>query len=184
MRHFSNDADANMSEAAAKPAAPRPSVLSLNINSKSALYAGYMPHLRNGGIFIPTSRGYKLGDEVFMLLSLMDDPAKLPIAGTVVWITPAGAQNSKAQGIGVRGDRRPLCSRNHGSNLRRASVLECGCALPLLVHCARTRPQPTPSLNHPRSPTIAYPKAAQQRRPPRSAARSRTKGMDLRPGPR
>ena len=43
----------------AKPAAsaaiaPRPSVLSLNINSKSALYAGYMPHLKNGGIFIPT----------------------------------------------------------------------------------------------------------------------------------
>jgi type IV pilus assembly protein PilZ len=89
----------------AKPAvaqaASRPSVLSLNINSKSALYAGYMPHLKNGGIFIPTSRGYNLGDEVFMLLSLMDDPAKLPIAGTVVWVTPAGAQNSKAQGIGV-----------------------------------------------------------------------------------
>ena len=36
-----------------------------------------------------------------MLLSLMDDPAKLPIAGTVVWITPAGAQNGRAQGIGV-----------------------------------------------------------------------------------
>lgn len=82
-------------------AAARPSVLSLNINSKSALYAAYMPHLKNGGIFIPTSRHYALGDEVFMLLSLMDDPTKLPIAGTVVWITPAGAQNSKAQGIGI-----------------------------------------------------------------------------------
>lgn len=82
-------------------AGARPSVLSLNINSKSALYAAYMPHLRHGGIFIPTSRTYSLGDEVFMLLSLMDDPAKLPIAGAVIWITPAGAQNSKAQGIGV-----------------------------------------------------------------------------------
>ena len=87
-----------------KPAAavPRPSVLSLNINSKSALYAAYMPHLKNGGIFIPTSRGYSIGDEVFMLLSLMEDPAKLPIAGTVAWLTPAGAQNGKAQGIGVQ----------------------------------------------------------------------------------
>ena len=82
-------------------AAPRPSVLSLNINSKSALYAAYMPLLKNGGIFIPTTRAYNLGDEVFMLLSLMNDPTKLPIAGTVVWTTPAGAQNSKAQGIGV-----------------------------------------------------------------------------------
>ena len=84
-----------------KPAPQRPSVLSLNINSKSALYAAFMPHLRNGGIFIPTTRGYTIGDEVFMLLSLMEDPAKLPIAGTVVWVTPAGAQNGRAQGIGV-----------------------------------------------------------------------------------
>ena len=84
-----------------KPAAPRPSVLSLNINSKSALYAAYMPFLRHGGIFIPTSRSYSIGDEVFMLLALMEDPSKLPIAGTVVWVTPPGAQNSKAQGIGV-----------------------------------------------------------------------------------
>ena len=87
--------------AAATSATPRPSVLSLNINSKSALYAAFMPLLRNGGIFIPTTRAYQLGDEVFMLLSLMDDPAKLPIAGTVVWVTPPGAQNSKVQGIGV-----------------------------------------------------------------------------------
>ncbi|ACV35757.1 PilZ domain-containing protein [Accumulibacter sp.] len=86
---------------AAAPAGPRPTVLSLNINSKSALYAAFMPFLRHGGIFVPTTRNYALGDEVFMLLSLMDDPAKLPIAGTVVWITPVGAQNNKAQGIGV-----------------------------------------------------------------------------------
>ena len=86
---------------AARPAVARPSVLSLNINSKSALYAAYMSFLTNGGIFVPTPKPYKIGDEVFMLLSLMDDPAKLPIAGTVVWITPAGAQNSKAQGLGV-----------------------------------------------------------------------------------
>ena len=82
-------------------AAPRASVLSLNINSKSALYAAYMPHLKNGGIFIPTTRAYEIGDEVFMLLALMNDPAKLPVAGKVAWITPAGAHNSKAQGICV-----------------------------------------------------------------------------------
>lgn len=81
---------------------PRPSVLSLNINSKSALYAAYMPFLKNGGIFVPTNKPYSLGDEVFMLLSLMDEPGKLPIAGKVVWVTPAGAQVNKSQGIGVQ----------------------------------------------------------------------------------
>ncbi|NMG15469.1 PilZ domain-containing protein [Aromatoleum bremense] len=84
-----------------KPSAARPSVLSLNINSKSALYAAYMPFLANGGIFVPTPRPHQLGDEVFMLLQLMDDPTKHPVAGTVVWITPHGAQGGRTQGIGV-----------------------------------------------------------------------------------
>lgn len=79
----------------------RPSVLSLNISSKAALYAAYMPFLKRGGIFVPTAKAYALGDEVFMLLSLMDEPGKLPIAGSVVWITPSGAQGNKTQGIGV-----------------------------------------------------------------------------------
>ncbi len=84
-----------------KPSAARPSVLSLNINSKSALYAAYMPFLANGGIFVPTPRPHQLGDEVFMLLQLMDDPTKHPVAGSVVWITPHGAQGGRTQGIGV-----------------------------------------------------------------------------------
>lgn len=80
----------------------RPGVLSLSIKEKSALFAAYMPYLKGGGIFIPTSKNYRLGDEVFMLLSLLDDPTKIPVAGHVVWITPAGAQGNKTQGIGVR----------------------------------------------------------------------------------
>lgn len=84
-----------------KPAGSRPSVVSLNINSKSALYASYMPFLKNGGIFVPTSKSYQLGDEIFMLLQLMDDPAKHPVAGSVVWLTPNDAQGNKTVGVGV-----------------------------------------------------------------------------------
>lgn len=86
---------------AVRPAAARPSVLSLNINSKSALYAAYMPFLVNGGIFVPTPKDYRLGDEVFLLLQLLDDPTRHPVAGKVAWITPHGAQGGKTQGIGV-----------------------------------------------------------------------------------
>ena len=46
----------------AKSVPQRPSVLSLNINSKSALYAAFMPHLKHGGIFIPTTRAYNIGE--------------------------------------------------------------------------------------------------------------------------
>ncbi len=80
----------------------RAGVLSLNINSKSALYAAYMPFMKGGGLFIPTNRNYASGDEVFMLLQLMDDPARLAVKGKVAWITPANAQSNRTQGIGVQ----------------------------------------------------------------------------------
>jgi type IV pilus assembly protein PilZ len=80
----------------------RPGALSLNIREKSILYAAYMPFLKGGGIFIPTTKRYRLGDEIFMLIGLMGDTNKIPVAGKVVWITPAGSQGNKAQGIGVQ----------------------------------------------------------------------------------
>lgn len=88
---------------AASSVAPvaRPSVLSLAIKEKSALYAAYMPFLVNGGIFVPTNKGYKLGDDIYLILTLMDDPNKYPVAGKVAWVTPAGANNNRGQGIGV-----------------------------------------------------------------------------------
>ena len=86
---------------AAAAAVARPSVLSLPIKEKAALYAAYMPFLQNGGIFVPTNKPYKIGDEIYLILTLMDDPTKYPIAGKIAWITPAGANNNKAQGIGV-----------------------------------------------------------------------------------
>ena len=83
-------------------AGARPGVLSLNIRGRAALYAAYMPFLKGGGIFIPTSRQYQLGEEVFMLLSLMDDPNRIAVQGRVVWITPEGVQGNRTQGIGVQ----------------------------------------------------------------------------------
>ena len=81
--------------------AARPLVLSLPIKEKAALYAAYMPFLSNGGIFVPTNKPYKIGEEIYLILTLMDDVTKYPIAGKIAWITPAGANHSKAQGIGV-----------------------------------------------------------------------------------
>src|SRR3569623_664038 len=93
-------AGSNAAGAAAGAAVARPSVLSLAIKEKAALYAAYMPFLANGGIFVPTNKPYKLGDEIYLILSLMEDASKYPIARKVAWITPPGANNNKAQGIG------------------------------------------------------------------------------------
>src|SRR5437667_12376701 len=80
----------------------RPGVLSLTIKDKSALYAAYMPFVKGGGIFVPSNRPYKLGEEVFMLLTLMESKEKIPVAGHVVWITPPGAQGGRTAGIGIQ----------------------------------------------------------------------------------
>ncbi len=81
---------------------PRNGILSLAIKDKAVLYAAYMPFVKNGGLFIPTKKDYRLGDEVFMLLHLMDEAEKIPVAGTVVWVTPKGAQGARVAGIGVQ----------------------------------------------------------------------------------
>ena len=62
-------------------------VLSLSIKDKSSLYASYMPFLENGGIFIPSEQTFELGEEVFMLVNLVDDDEKIPLSGKIVWIT-------------------------------------------------------------------------------------------------
>jgi type IV pilus assembly protein PilZ len=61
-----------------------------------------MPFVKNGGLLIPTNSNYRLGDEVFMLLNLMGEDEKLPVAGRVIWLTPKGAQGKRTAGIGVQ----------------------------------------------------------------------------------
>ena len=80
----------------------RQGILSLTIKDKAVLYAAYMPFLQNGGLFVPTSKEYSIGDDIFILLTLMEESEKIPIAGRVVWITPAGAQGNRQAGIGVQ----------------------------------------------------------------------------------
>ena len=81
---------------------PGNGILSPTIKDKAVLYAAYMPFIKHGGLFIPTNKSYTMGDEVFMLLSLMDEPEKITVAGKVIWITPKGAQGKKAAGVGVQ----------------------------------------------------------------------------------
>ncbi|MEO7160977.1 MAG: PilZ domain-containing protein [Polaromonas sp.] len=83
-------------------AASRPSIVQLAIKEKGALYAAYIPLFKEGGIFISASREYKLGDDVYVLLTLPEDPQRYPVAGKVAWITPAQAAGNRTQGVGVR----------------------------------------------------------------------------------
>jgi type IV pilus assembly protein PilZ len=81
---------------------PRPSVIQLAIKEKAALYAAYISQFTDGGIFIPSAKDYKLGDDVYVLMTLPEDPQRYPVAGKVAWVTPAKAAGNRTQGIGIR----------------------------------------------------------------------------------
>ena len=96
-------------------AAPqRPNVLSLSIKDQAGLYGAYMPFLTRGGIFVPSNRPFRLGEQVFLVLSLLDRPQKYQVQGTVAWITPAGTP-MKTPGVGVH-----LPDDDNGRTLKRA----------------------------------------------------------------
>ncbi len=86
----------------APPSTARPSVIQLVFREKGALYAAYIPVFTDGGLFVPTTRDYKLGEDIYLLLSLPDDPQRFPVAGKVAWLTPPNASGGRTQGVGVR----------------------------------------------------------------------------------
>ena len=85
-----------------RPTSPRPSVIQLAIKEVAALHAAYIPLFSDGGIFIPSARDYRLGDDVYLLLSLPQETQRYPVAGKVAWITPAKAGANRTQGIGIQ----------------------------------------------------------------------------------
>jgi len=86
----------------ASAAGPRPSVIQLVFREKGALYAAYMPQFLDGGLFVPTTRDYRLGEDVYLLLALPEDNQRYPVAGKIAWLTPANASGGRTQGVGVR----------------------------------------------------------------------------------
>ncbi|MDP2227695.1 MAG: pilus assembly protein PilZ, partial [Moraxellaceae bacterium] len=48
-----------------------------------------------------TTRQCKLGEEVFVLLTLMDDPERIPVTGKVIWVNTRN-QGLRAAGIGIQ----------------------------------------------------------------------------------
>ncbi len=65
------------------------------------MFAAYIPAFTNGGIFVPTTRDYRLGEDVYLLLSLPDDAQRYPIAGKVAWVNPPHAGGDRKQGVGI-----------------------------------------------------------------------------------
>jgi len=83
-------------------AASKQGVMSIALRDRNQLHQCFMPFLKHGGLFIPTDKPFELGDDVFLLLTLMDEPTRYPVTGKVVWLTPKTAIGGRPAGIGVQ----------------------------------------------------------------------------------
>ncbi len=75
-------------------------ILSVDFPDKAALYAAYMPFVKNGGLFVRTRESFEMGEELFVIMTMMGEPQKYQLAGRVIWVTPPGAQS--ACGVGLQ----------------------------------------------------------------------------------
>ena len=98
-------APADSSGAATTASAARPVILPFNIKEKGLLYATYMSMIQNGAIFVPTNKELRLGDPVFVMLTLpekLSGDERFSIRGKVIWWTPPRAMYQRVQGVGVQ----------------------------------------------------------------------------------
>jgi type IV pilus assembly protein PilZ len=101
--------------------ATRERILHLDLSNRTELYAAYLPFIRGGGLFVPTRADHPLGDELFLVVQLPEEPEALPVTGRVIWRTPPGAAGHRPAGIGLQ-----LQGDDHGTIRARIEDLLAG----------------------------------------------------------
>lgn len=76
-------------------------IILLKIKDILLFYSVYMLFFKNGGLFVVIMQCYVLGDEVVLLISLIDESECMFVVGKVVWISLVGVQGNWFVGIGV-----------------------------------------------------------------------------------
>ena len=79
----------------------RGGIITCNIENVDTLYASYLPFVVNGAMFIPSDRPQKLGDEVFVAVTLPGSSERMPLNGKVVWINHK-AQSGRPAGFAIQ----------------------------------------------------------------------------------
>jgi type IV pilus assembly protein PilZ len=77
-------------------------ILNYVIKDPVELNLSYMPFVKEGGLFVPTSEHFSLGDQVVVDLQLPSKKEILKITGKVVWISPRNALHYVLPGIGIQ----------------------------------------------------------------------------------
>lgn len=77
-------------------------ILNYVIKDPAELNLSYMPFIIHGGLFVPTTESFSLGDHVAVDLLLPGQKESLRIEGKVIWITPNNALHHALAGVGIQ----------------------------------------------------------------------------------
>lgn len=61
-------------------------IITCAIEDIETLYKSYLPFVVNGGIFVPSNRPHKIGEDVFVAFTLPESNERFPLNGKVMWI--------------------------------------------------------------------------------------------------
>lgn len=75
-------------------------IIKVNIQSRQDLLKMYIQQFKFGGVFVGGSYNYKLGEEVFLIMTLPDSGENIAVTGKVNWISP-NSSVGYPPGIGV-----------------------------------------------------------------------------------
>lgn len=100
-------------------------IVRLDIADKTELCAAYMPFIVNGGLFVTQkhlgSTRCDMGSDLFLLLHLLEQGERLPVAGRVVWVTPRGGGTQRPSGVGIQ-----FSSQDNGATQQRLETILAG----------------------------------------------------------
>lgn len=80
-------------------------LLRLCIADNAVLRACYMPFLLHKGLFVPSRHSRKLGEKLFLILTLANRDVTAAGMARVCWITPAFCSDGREAGYGVHFDQ-------------------------------------------------------------------------------
>lgn len=76
-------------------------MITLKIQDRTVLYSSYMSFFKNGGIFVSTRDTFTMGEEVLLVLEVMEHTEKFPLRTHVAWVNPPNATATRPKGIGL-----------------------------------------------------------------------------------
>lgn len=79
----------------------RGGIITYNISDTQTLYNSHMSFVKDGGIFVPSTRKHTLGEEVFVVFSLPNSSERYPLNGKIVWLNEKGT-TAKPAGFGIQ----------------------------------------------------------------------------------